>query len=337
MGSRKRAPLYRIRPFEEADLKPLCALWERCGLTVAHNDPAEDIALFRASPGAEILIADRDGTVVGSACVGHDGHRGWLYYLGVDPALRRRGLARHLVREAERWLEARGLRKVQLMIRPNNVAVRAFYESIGYGHTPRLVMARWLNGATATEPADLETVVTHLEMEQRPSLAPVHPPTSHKLALLRAERPTLPFYRFLYERVGEPWLWWERRALSDEALAAIIHDQRVEIYVLYLDGVPAGYAELDFRDEAKAELAFFGLMPEFIGQGLGPYFLQEVLEIAWDRAPARLTISTSSLNHPKALALYQRFGFRPYKQETKRFADPRGYGLMPPQSGSGLS
>jgi len=337
MGSRETAPLYRIRPFAEADLAPLCALWERCGLTVAHNDPAQDITLFRASPNAEILLAERDGAVVGSACVGHDGHRGWLYYVGVDPALRRRGLAKHLVREAEAWLCERGLRKVQLMIRPTNQPVRDFYEALGYGHTPRLVMARWLEidgPRPAQEMAELEAVVTYLEMTERPSLVPPPPPAGHKLALLRAETPTVAFYRFLYAQVGEPWLWWERRALDDEALATIIQDPKVAIYVLYIDGVPAGYAELDFRREAEAELAYFGLMPEFIGRGLGPYLLHAAIETAWDQHPGRLIVSTNSLDHAKALPLYQRFGFRPYGQERKRFPDPRGYGLLPPDAGS---
>ena len=159
-----------------------------------------------------------------------------------------------------------------------------------------------------------------------PPPAPLRP-----LALLRANKPTVSFYRYLYNTVGEPWLWHERRALDDAALAAIVQDPRVEIFVLYADGVPAGYFELDRRVEHEVELAYFGLMPEFIGQGLGRYLLGRAVATAWAGKPSRFWLHTCGFDHPRALGYYQRAGFAPYKQETRIFDDPYLSGLMPPR------
>ncbi len=172
----------------------------------------------------------------------------------------------------------------------------------------------------APKPEPIETVVTYLEMTAPPSHAKL-PPGLVKLALLRAEQPTVSFYRYLYDAVGGAWSWVDRKRLSDDELAAIIHDDAVEIYVLYLAGVPAGYAELDLRKKPEIELAYMGLVPEAIGKGLGPYLLDRVIRRAWQESPTRLWVHTCTLDHPKALALYQRFGFKPYMQRTE-YLDP---------------
>ncbi len=174
----------------------------------------------------------------------------------------------------------------------------------------------------------ISSVITYLEMTERPT-APTPATPVAKLALLRAEQPPVSFYRYLYDTIGEEWLWYERRQLDDEALAAIIHDEQVEIYVLYVGGVPAGYSELDRRAPADIELAYFGLMPEFIGRGLGLYFLRWSVDQAWTYEPDRLWVHTCTEDHPNALATYQRCGFVPYKQETVEFEDPRLSGLFP--------
>jgi len=174
----------------------------------------------------------------------------------------------------------------------------------------------------------LECVVTYLEMRAPPR----HPNIlagRHKIALMRAEHPTISFYRYLYDTIGEPWLWWERRALDDEALAAIIHDPKVDIFVLYYDGVPAGYAELDDRVAHQIEIAYFGLIPEFVGRGLGAYLLGWALDEAWRRGPERVWLHTCNFDHPKAIAVYQRAGFIPYKQERTLIDDPRATGVLP--------
>ena len=168
----------------------------------------------------------------------------------------------------------------------------------------------------------LEVTITYLDMHRRPSsslrlLAP------ERTAIQQALQPTVSFYRYLYCHVGGPWLWYERRAMDNDMLRAIIHDPAVSIHVLYFDGVPAGYVELDSRVDHEIELAYFGLFPEFIGRGLGPWLLNWALDTAWNREPSRIWVNTCNLDHPKALLCYQRAGFEPYRQEFIRIRDPR--------------
>jgi ribosomal protein S18 acetylase RimI-like enzyme len=133
-----------IRVYRDSDEDQVVALWHACGLTKDYNPPAGDIAFCRATPTAELFVAEDDGRVVATAMTGHDGHRGWLYYVAVEPALRGTGLGRLMVARAEAWLAALGVRKVNLIIRDTNTAVRGFYERLGYDVEPRTQMARWL-------------------------------------------------------------------------------------------------------------------------------------------------------------------------------------------------
>ena len=177
-------------------------------------------------------------------------------------------------------------------------------------------------------PRKLESVITYLEMREEPRRVE-HLPPAHKHALMRAEHPTVSFYRYLYSTVGEPWLWWERRAMDDETLTAIIHDEKVEVYVFYVDGVPAGFAELDRREESDIELAYFGLIPDFIGMGYGTYLMTWIVDAAWRYKPARLWVHSCNFDHPKAIQTYQHAGFEPYDQEIEVIDDPRDLGLIP--------
>lgn len=168
----------------------------------------------------------------------------------------------------------------------------------------------------------LKIAITYLEMQDEPQPRELTPPATNVL-IAPALKPTVSFYRYLYNTVGAPWLWYERRLMSDEQLRALIQNPQVEIYVLYVDGVPAGYAELDRRHETDIELAYFGIMPEFIGQRLGPFFLDWIIDKAWSYQPQRFWLHTCTLDHPKALAVYQQAGFVPYKREEKIIDDPR--------------
>src|SRR4051794_2314367 len=114
-------------------------------------------------------------------------------------------------------------------------------------------------------PAFLDDVITYLEMRDKPSTPPVPSPSIGKLALMQVENCTVSFYRYLYETVGAPWLRFERRLLDNDTLAAQIHKPTIEIFVLYVGGVPAGYFELDAAEPDETELCYFGLIPEFIG------------------------------------------------------------------------
>lgn len=312
-----------VRPIEEQDVQGVIALWNTCGLLRPWNDPEADIARARAAPQAEIFVVPDDGRIVATVMVGHDGHRGWLYYLAVAPERRGAGLGREVTRTAEEWLASRGVPKVELMIRTGN-PVGGFYESLGYESEPRTVMARWLTEQPMREqPAELDVTITYLEMREPPARPPANAPRiREKIALLRVERPTVGFYRYLYNAVGGRWRWYERNALSDDELAAIVQDDRVEIYVLYIGGSPAGYAEIDFRQAPDVELAYFGLIEDYIGRGLGQYMLDWAIDTAWMRTPERLWVNTCTLDHPSALAVYQKAGFTPYEQKTITIADP---------------
>ena len=333
-----------LRPYRDEDLTACARLWERSGLVTWYNDPERDIELWRDSACAEIFVATEHNSVIGSICCGHDGHRGWLYAVAVDPDHRRRGLGRRLVRQAEDWLGTQGILKIQLMVRDSNRPVLGFYAALGYAYTPRAVMARWLKlpcdppqdealppdlAVAAGRETEQHFTVTYLEMTERPGLAPVHPPHRTKVALMRAHRPTISFYRFLYDGVGEEWNWWYRREMADDELAKILGDDRVEVFVLYVEGVPAGYFELDRRQESLVDLAYFGLLPQFTGKRLGPYLLYQAIEQAWSYEPERLTVNTNTMDHPRALPLYQQFGFRPYRQERQSILDPRLTGTIP--------
>jgi hypothetical protein len=126
----------------DADTEAVISLWRRCGLTRPWNDPYKDISFARNGPASAILVTERDGEIVAGAMVGHDGHRGMLYYVCVAPDLRGRGLGKAMVRAAEAWLAERGVWKINLLVRAENEAVRGFYEALGYEVSPVLCMAR---------------------------------------------------------------------------------------------------------------------------------------------------------------------------------------------------
>ena len=191
------------------------------------------------------------------------------------------------------------------------------------------------------EPDDfLNVTVTQLEMGRPEVTAPVRPPAmQHALTFQRLREPTPSFYRYLYETVGEPWLWYERRNTDDDSLRSIICDENISVVALYYGGVPAGFAELDARIIASKPhdaslLAYFGLVPDFIGCGLGRFFLDATIHVAWEIFPAdRLVVRTCTLDHPAALPLYQKCGFVPTGQQSTRIPDPRKNGLLPPDAG----
>jgi ribosomal protein S18 acetylase RimI-like enzyme len=133
----------KIRSAALADEVAIVALWHACGLTAPHNDPVTDFRFAAGKPGSDVLVADDKG-IVGAVMVGHDGHRGWLYYVAVDPACQKQGIGRALVAAAEHWLAARGVPKVHLMVREANMAVTEFYRRLGYDLMPRISMQKWL-------------------------------------------------------------------------------------------------------------------------------------------------------------------------------------------------
>lgn len=133
-----------FRELEDNDVEQVVALWQACGLTRPWNDPYKDISFARQGPSSTILVAEQNGAVIASAMAGHDGHRGMLYYVAVAPEKQGQGLGKAAVKAAEAWLAAQGVWKVNLLVRAENVAVKGFYEALGYEVNPVLCMARKL-------------------------------------------------------------------------------------------------------------------------------------------------------------------------------------------------
>jgi ribosomal protein S18 acetylase RimI-like enzyme len=139
-----------VAPIVDADVEPVIALWQRCGLTRPWNDPASDIAFARRGANATILIGRVGGALVATAMIGHDGHRGWVYYVAVDPDSQGQDFGRAIMAAAEDWLRGQGVTKAMLMVRPDNTNVQAFYDRLGYEVQERVVYAKWLDGREMT-------------------------------------------------------------------------------------------------------------------------------------------------------------------------------------------
>lgn len=182
-------------------------------------------------------------------------------------------------------------------------------------------------GLTPVKPTDVAAVVTTLEMRERPRPRPL--PDS-RLRLVDWPKPPLENYRALFRRVGAPWLWYSRLAMTDAALAAIVHDPAVTVHAA-LDpaGVEVGMLELDFRHAGACELSYFALVPELVGQGNGRWLMAQALTRAWRKDVARVWVHTCTLDHPRALRFYQASGFVPVKRTLETFPDPRVTGLLP--------
>ena len=124
-----------IRDMRDEDQDEVIALWHAAGVARPWNDPVRDIAFARRGAHSTVLVAEEAGRVVASAMVGEDGHRGWVHYVATDPAVQGQGLGRAVMAAAEAWLTARGVWKVQLLIRGDNAGVQAFYGKLGYRDT----------------------------------------------------------------------------------------------------------------------------------------------------------------------------------------------------------
>ena len=153
----------------------------------------------------------------------------------------------------------------------------------------------------------MEVTITYLQMFSRPVQPNV--PLPEPLLAMRSLEPTLAFYRYLYSAVGASWKWVDRLVWSDERLAAALRG--CELWVLYCAGTPAGYCEL-VRSEGEVQVSYFGLMPEFLGRGLGRLWLGWTLHQAWSYEPSRVWLHTCTLDHPAALPLYQKLGLEAY-------------------------
>lgn len=184
------------------------------------------------------------------------------------------------------------------------------------------------DGYTDLPQGKIASVVTYLEMRERPRVASTVAPAS--LSIRKVEKPDLDWYRNLYRAVGQDWLWFSRLRMNDEELARTIHDPRVDVYVLSLDGQgDQGLLELDRRSASEIEIAYFGLTADLVGRGAGQYLMSYALVAAWAHNPLRVWVHTCTQDHPRALAFYLKAGFAPYKRAIEVADDPRLTGQAP--------
>lgn len=183
------------------------------------------------------------------------------------------------------------------------------------------------DGYTDVPPGKLAAVVTALEMFEQPPLRAEQPSTA--LTLTRIADPDPAWFRGLFRKTGEDWLWFSRLLLSEEKLGAIICDPAVEVHVLRSDADEAGLLELDFRTPEECELSFFGLTPAFVGGGAGRWLMNRAIERVWSQPIRRFWVHTCSLDHPAALPFYVRSGFKPFRRQIELFDDPRLTGVLP--------
>ena len=163
----------------------------------------------------------------------------------------------------------------------------------------------------------VDYTVTFLEMSARPTRPSPPMPAGATLALMRAEAPPLHYFLYLYSAVGAGYEWTDLLEWPKDKLAAFVQDPKVELTALYRAGSPVGFFQLDFREEGVCDLAYFGLMPEATGMKIGPWLLDQAVHAAWGRGIEKLTVNTCTLDHPAALAMYQRIGFEPVRREER--------------------
>ena len=171
--------------------------------------------------------------------------------------------------------------------------------------------------------------VTFLRMDRQPEEPGCGLPLG--VEVVQARRCSIAFYRYLYHTVGQDYVWWLRRTLPDGELAAILGDPGVTIHVLYRDGEPAGFYELDRRHRPNINIAYFGLMPHAIGMGMGRAFLRHAVDTAWAEAPRGVTVNTCTADHPRALPNYLAAGFGRLRTVREIWQVPARLGLPIPE------
>jgi GNAT superfamily N-acetyltransferase len=172
-------------------------------------------------------------------------------------------------------------------------------------------------------PGHVGTVVTYLEMTERPRPWPL-PDNPFRIQRWRATEPAK--YRLLFQRVGGRWLWYSRLAMDDATLAANLGEVHA---VVDRAGIEVGMIEFDRARAGECLLRFLGLVPELAGKGHGGWLMQQMLALAWAPGVGRVHLTTCSLDHPAALPAYLRAGFRAYRRAFESFPDPRLAGLLP--------
>jgi GNAT superfamily N-acetyltransferase len=170
--------------------------------------------------------------------------------------------------------------------------------------------------------------VTFLRMAQPPVNPPPALPADARVVAVAAC--TVPFYRYLYNTVGQDYVWWLRRTAPDSEIAAALADPAVTVHVLYQGGAPAGFYELERRASGLTNIAYFGLLPHAVGHGMGSAFLRHAIDNGWARGSRALTVNTCTADHPRALPNYLAAGFTPVRKVREIWPVPARLGLNVP-------
>jgi GNAT superfamily N-acetyltransferase len=188
-----------------------------------------------------------------------------------------------------------------------------------------------LNGYTDLPPGLIANVVTFLEKPAPSGTRPERAGTPYGTQSLSS--PSTGWYRALYRRIGERWLWFERAILEDERLAAWLAAPTTEILALKLDKETVGFAELDWSVAGDVEVAMFGIVPEVTAKGAASFLMEAVEARAAAEGVGRIWLHTCTFDHPAAIPFYRRAGFRPYKFAVEVTPDPRLAGHLPREAG----
>jgi GNAT superfamily N-acetyltransferase len=155
---------------------------------------------------------------------------------------------------------------------------------------------------------------TYLEMRSPDQLRPVPIPEPEP-TVERLAQCTVSLFRYLYQEVGQAYRWTDRLGWSDETIRSYLATPGISIWLLSWQSEPAGYFELRKHDDDSMEIAYFGLLPEFIGRSWGKFLLARAVQSAWELGPSRVWLHTCTLDHPAALPNYLKRGFRPVREE----------------------
>jgi GNAT superfamily N-acetyltransferase len=165
---------------------------------------------------------------------------------------------------------------------------------------------------------EVSYTVTYLEMTERPDYPWPHLPPGSTAALLKAEKPPVWWFLTLYDAVGRDYAWEDVHTREHAEIEGWLRADTMSLYTLLDHGWPQGFFMLEDKADSVCDLAYFGIVPEAVGRGLGRWLLQTAVLTAWDRqGVAKVTVNTCTLDHPRALALYQKVGFTPVGREDK--------------------
>ena len=173
----------------------------------------------------------------------------------------------------------------------------------------------------------IAAIVTYLEMHAPPAKGGA--PAGLPGTLRHVTDPAPDWYLGVYRRIGTDLLWFSRLSTPSDQLAATLSNPDYAVYALTCDGQDEALLELDFREQGQCELAFFGVSPAFVGQGVGHALMQKAIEQAWSHPIERFWVHTCTLDHPRALPFYLRSGFTAYHRQLEVADDPRLAGVLP--------